>query len=162
MAKREIDKDQANAPGRGHKTPADIEAIFATEYLRTGIVTQAAKKARISAFTGYEIADRLDQNEEFARRRKALFTRGLDEVEASLLDCVDTARKRIKAKPVITEVGVIDNGPNWMRSLTDLHRSLVARRKLEHDVAPENKPQWPTEVHIVYKEGSEESGPSQQ
>lgn len=134
---------QENGAGRGNKTPVEIEAEFAAEYMRTGIAAVAARKVRISRFTGRDIATRLDLQPEFAQRRSAFLARGLDDVELALLDLVDTAHKRTKAKPVITEMGVSDNGPHWMRALTDLHRSLVARRKSD-----EPTPTGPVEIRI--------------
>lgn len=147
--------ERKNAPGRGNKTPADIEAVFAEEYLRTGIATIAAKKAGIPERTGREVAERLEENPDFAARRRALLTRGLDRVETMLIKSCETAAKRISKKPVVTEMGLADNGHHYLRALSDAHRSLVARRKMDHDVAPENKQTGPVEV--IFRFDDEES-----
>ena len=157
MAKR--DAERINAPGRGNRTPPEVEAIFASEYLRTGIVSVSAKKAKIPQPTGYELANRLEEDPEFVKNRKALLTRGLDRVEAMLIRSCETAAKRVQKKIRVTPFGESDNGHHYLRALSDAHRSLTARCKIDHDIAPENKPQWPAGLRITI-DGQPETEPT--
>jgi hypothetical protein len=139
----------ANAPGRGGRVSTQAKAKFLTEYLRLGIVTSAAKIAGLPRTTCITFADAAEDDPAFVAARRALLTRGLDRVETMLIRGCEVASERVERDPVPDDNGCVnDVGHQYLRAISDAHRSLVQRRKTEHDISPENKNSGPVEINI--------------
>lgn len=131
---------------QGVPTPDDKKLEFAAEYLRTGSPAQAARKAGLPERTGYDLADRLDEDPGFTERRSRLHARVLDRAEAAVVRAIDVLSDRIENATEILGGGkddrpvtVVDKAADYGRSIASLNDSLLKRRKLEDDVAARDK-----------------------
>jgi hypothetical protein len=147
MAKRK--SERTNAPGSGSRVTNELKAKFRTAYLRLGSVSAAAAAVKIPRTTCIPIADEAEADPVFVKARQDYLAHGLPRVEAMLIRSCEIAAKRVKKKPTVTKMGEFDNGHHYLRALSDAHRSLATRRKIDHDIAPENKPAWPSGVRII-------------
>lgn len=132
-------------PGRGVKVPDELIASFRAEYLRYGTLSGAARAVGLPISTAKKYADEAEEEPSFVEARKKLLTRGLDRVEAVMIRGVELAGDRLEAGP---DMGQQDAGPQYIRSIAEVHRSLVQRAKTEHDMKPENVQTGPVEVVI--------------
>lgn len=121
-------------PGRtrGNLIPDDVRRVFAAEFLRTGSVSAACRKAEISLSAGYEFAKALEADEVFLEARKSLLARALERAATMVLAGAEIAYERGEREAVTDQNGnLIDNGAAYLRVVNDAHRSLLAQRKQE-------------------------------
>lgn len=139
----------ANAPGRGRVVSNELRAQFLEHYLRLGAVGTAANLVQLPRTTCQTFADEAEKDPVFVSARRSLLTSGLERVETMLLRSTELAAERIEKGPQIDASGcIVDTGPAYYRGITDAHRSLVARRKIETDVTRDTTPMEQVEVVI--------------
>ena len=129
---------------QGSRTPDDKRLEFAAEYLRTGSPRQAARAVGLPSRTGYDLADELDENPDFAKRRAKLHARVLDRAESAVTHAIDILSERIESATELLggpdgEMKVLDKSSDYGRSIASLNDSLMKRRKLEDDVEARTK-----------------------
>lgn len=143
---------KSNAPGRGHKVSTELKARFREAYLRLGIVAEAAREVRLPPTTCRTFAEEAESDPAFVQARRSLLTRGLDRVETMVVSSAEIAYQRIAEGPKVDDNGsIVDPGPNYMRGLVEAHRSLVARRKTEHDMDPDKNKPLAGPLEIVFR-----------
>lgn len=121
-----------NAPGNGRAVPDDVKTIFAAEFLRTGSVMAACRKAEVPERTGYDMAKRLEEDPIFAEARKSLLARALERAATMVLAGAEIAYERGEREAVTDGNGnLVDNGAAYLRVVNDAHKSLLAQRKQE-------------------------------
>lgn len=156
---------------RGVKVTDDVKRRFAQRFLETGSVRLSAKHADLPERTAYDLADDLEADADFAAARKRLYDHAIDRAEAAVMRSIDVAAERVEQPPVPVPVGddedggariqIIDNGHNYARAVADLYRSLLMRRKNDHDMKPENKGETgPVEVVIRMADAEKPDGSS--
>jgi phage terminase small subunit len=141
---------------QGSKTSEDAKLLFAEEFLRTGSVRQAAKKAGISERTGHTLANELEASAEFAEARRRLHKHALDRAEAAVMRSIDILSERIESATELLggadgEVKVIDKAADYGKSIASLNDSLLKRRKLEDDIANRQGPATTGPLEIVIR-----------
>jgi hypothetical protein len=153
MAKR-IQKPRGNAPGRGGKVSVELQSRFRAAYLKHGYLSGAAREVKLPISTCAKFADQAEADPAFVQARKDLLTRGLDRVEAMLIRASEIAAERIESGPQVDAMGgIVDNGPQYFRGLSDAHRSLAARKAKESP----DEPKGPLE--IVFRRAAVPSPP---
>lgn len=117
---------------RGQIIPDDVRREFAAEFLRTGSVMAACRKADISYSAGYKFAEKLEQEDVFLEARKSLLARALERAATMVLAGAEIAYERGEREAVTDGNGnLVDNGAAYLRVVNDAHRSLLAQRKQE-------------------------------
>jgi len=151
MAKRRPAKRSAlQAPGRGKKISTELTAKFREAYLRFGYMTAAANEVKLPPTSCVRLVEEAESDPEFVAARRLLLTRGLDRVETMMIRSAEIATERIEAGPTVDAMGgIVDNGPQYFRGLSDAHRSLVARKAKE--TPDEAGKAGPVEVRITVK-----------
>lgn len=142
---------------QGVPTSDEKKLEFAEAYLRLGFPAQAARKVGIPERTGYALADVLDEDPEFAERRRRLHAKALDRAEAAVMRSIDVLSDRLENATELLGGGegepmkVLDKSADYGRSIAALNDSLMKRRKIEDDIARGRGPQsegGPVEVVI--------------
>lgn len=127
---------------RGSRTPIAKELEFRAALLEYGFVSGAAKAVGISVQTGYDLAKRAEDDEEFVKARDAMHARVVPEVEARLLRLAGKVEERVEADdPTPQELADIavnaglksfsyqNPKPQYFRGLVDLYGKIVSARK---------------------------------
>lgn len=140
----------------GVPTPADVEVVFRTHYLRTGNIRASARQAKIPETTGQELANRAQADEEFVRARAEMYARALPDAERMLIGGMEIAADRLEEGPekLVADLGegaakitIQDAGPAYLRALADSTKVLAMIRK-GADSLPSATP---VEVHVHLK-----------
>lgn len=148
----------AKVPG-GSRTPDDVRLVFTEEFLRTGSVRQAAKKAGLNERTANGIAWELEEDPEFTEARRRLHKHALARAEAAVMRSIDILSDRIENATELLggadgEVKVLDKAADYGRSIASLNDSLLKRRKLEDDIAARQGPASTGPLEIVIRRAS--------
>jgi len=155
MASKRPPKRHANAPGAGSRVTTEIKARFREEYLRSGNVSAAARAVKLPRSSCTALAEDAETDPAFVKARKDLLTRGLDRVETMLIRAAELASERMEEGPTVDGMGgIVDNGPQYFRGLSDAHRALAARRAKE---MPEDGPKASPQVTIILKGAESQS-----
>jgi len=146
------------------QTTDDKRLVFAEEFLRTGSVRQAARKAEIPERTAHRIADELEEDSEFLAARGRLHKNALARAEAAVTKAIDVLSDRIENATELLGnedegIKVLDKSADYGRAIASLNDSLLKRRKLEDDVAARQKEvaaPGPLEV-VIRRAGADKS-----
>jgi hypothetical protein len=118
--------------------------------------------------TGNDLANELDDDLEFAERRRRLHARALDRAESMVMRALGVLSERIENATELlggddpdAPLKVVDKSADYGRSIAALNDSLMKRRKIEHDMKPENKAAWPSGIRITI-DGTEPSATDEQ
>jgi hypothetical protein len=139
---------------QGSKTPDDVEQEFRKHYLVTGSVAGAAKAAGIPIRTGYDLAKRANEDEEFAAVREQIYARTLPDAEVMILAGMQIGLERLNKEPLdpmqlaglgAAKVTVQDSGAQYLRSLVAGYEAITKNRRLAAELNGDIKP---TEVVI--------------
>jgi hypothetical protein len=127
---------------RGYRIPDDKRAEFRAEYLRTGSVSQSSESTGIALRTCFNLSRECEDDPDFLRARSRLRAGAIEEVELALRDCLRLAYVRAHSEPltpqelakIAVENGLKnfqfpDMGPQYIKCITDMHRSLTSNRK---------------------------------
>lgn len=135
---------------RGSAVPDDIRLKFAEEFLRTGNITESARKVKLPRTTCAEFAKVLEADPSFVEARRALLTHTLERAEVMATQLLELTSSRAKKKPrelPVGEGGIVihDKSPDYVRAFTDLYRAAQQHAKLKLDQDP-NKKTEPVEI----------------
>lgn len=155
---------------KGSRTPAEVEAKFRRLYLKLGNASEAARRLKLPESTGSVLARRALQDKKFVEARNHLYTHGLDEVEALMLDATRAVHRRILEKPLSPEdiaklqqeydlksFHFQDPRPQYYGQLVNAHRSLVARKKAAETSSEKREP---VTVTVRLESPDNEPGPT--
>lgn len=135
-------------------SPAKV-AEFAAHYLYSGNASESAKAVGLPDRTGRDIARRLQDDPEFAEKRRLLRKNALDELVAARMRVTALALKRFEEDLQIPEVGegaivnIKDARPDYGKLVLDAEKNAHNLAKIESGADPERPGK--TEVHVHLK-----------
>jgi hypothetical protein len=137
----------------GSRTPDDVRMRFATEFARTGNISESARIVKLPRETARDIARELESDPAFAEARRSLLTHALERAEVMATQLLELTASRAKKQPRDLPMGeggitIHDKSPDYVRAFTDLYRATQQHAKLKLDSDP-NKQSGP--IEIVFK-----------
>lgn len=143
----------------GSRTPDDVRMRFATEFARTGNISESARLAKLPRETARDIARELEADPVFAEARRSLLKHGLERAEVMASELLELAATRAKRKPRELPVGeggimIHDKSPDYIRAFTDLYRATQQHAKQKLDADPNRQSPGPLEV-VIRRAGSD-------
>jgi hypothetical protein len=134
----------------GVPTPAETVLKFRAAYIRLGTVAAASREAGIPGTTGWDLADRAEDDPEFVEARKRINARALEGIEDLVIAAAQTVEARIQTPdPTPAELANIavehdlksfnyaNPKPQYFKSLVDAHRSIAARVRMDAEKSGE-------------------------
>lgn len=152
---------------QGSKTPADVEQEFRKHYLVTGNVAASARAVKLAPTTGYELAKRANEDDDFVKARAAIRARLLPDAEVMAGAALQLCLERLNNEPPSIErlvamgaqkVSFQDPGPQYAASFAKLYQAVVGSRRLEAEKSGEIVTDREVRITVVGPDGDATPG----